>query len=95
MTQALQVLLIVVLVIFAGVGVAILFEWRLRAHLGDARKVVAALRSHVDAFEAAWDALRRANEATSNRVDLIRQELDPLRQDVDRHEAILRKLRLG
>lgn len=94
MNQFLQVILLVLLVVLVGVAVAALFEWRLRAHLGDARKIVSSLRAHVDGFEAAWEGLRRANEANSNRLDLMKQEIDPIRQDVNRHEEILRKLRL-
>lgn len=90
----LLILVIVVLVVLCGVGVALLFEWRLRAHLGDARKIVSSLRAHLDSFDASWNEVREANKTTSDRITLLNQRMEPLEADVHRHDEILRKLRL-
>jgi hypothetical protein len=92
MMQTLQLVVLVLLAVAAG---GFLVEWRLRAHLGEARGVVKALKVHVDGFQQAWDDVNGAVGKLSRRVDVLRKEFDPVKEEVERHEAQLRKLRIG
>ena len=94
MTPFLQGLQAIGIAVVAFCLALALLEWRLRVHLGEARGVVKALKTHVDSFEHSWDELGDRINKVSQRMDVLRHEFQPVKEEVERHEKQLRRLRV-
>lgn len=94
MNDLLKGLMIAFLAVLSVGGFLALVEWRLRAHLGNAKELTDALRAHVDSFDATWDSLEGKIQKVSARVEILSQGHQSLSGLVEGHYQALKRAKI-